>query len=284
MLQSFIFIYMIELLLVADKEWERAALLAEKYLDFEILVSICEATNNQQRLDEYMDRFENEGFSEYVYSWYLQQNKQGKLLERCKTFSKQRKEQKLTNFLSGHPSLLWLENVFERKFDNAAETLQKLAQEEVDSVIRQKTILSLSKLAKLVGNETDNEEFIENINARLELIAFQEELPDYLLEHFGYNTIKPQVIPAKDLIHLYICPEYKDATELEFKKALDLLSFIDESDLRNELMLQIWKNAIFRDSWNVESIDSPLDILQNKMFFKLADLSLVLGNFLILFH
>lgn len=225
-----------------------------------------------------MERFE--GFSEFVYSWYLQENKQGKLIERCRTMDKQKKDHKLTSFLNGHPSLSWMQNIFDKKFDAAASTLKKLAQDEVDSVTRQKTMLSLSKLSKLASKiNSDSEEFVETINTRLELIAFQEELPDYVLEHYGYNTMKPPVMSAKDLIFLYICQEYKDATELEFKKALDLLEFVSDSDLKNDLMLKIWKNAILRDNWNVDNVDSPMETLQNKMFFKLADISVVLGQY-----
>lgn len=31
--------------------------LAEKYLDFQMLIKICEKTQNQTRLDEYMEKF-----------------------------------------------------------------------------------------------------------------------------------------------------------------------------------------------------------------------------------
>jgi hypothetical protein len=42
---------------VADEEFERAAILAEKYCDFQILVQICELTGNRERLDQYMEKF-----------------------------------------------------------------------------------------------------------------------------------------------------------------------------------------------------------------------------------
>lgn len=253
--------------------------MAEKYLDFETLVLICESTDNQQRLDEYMDRFNNEGFSEYVYTWYLQKNKQGKLIERCRKVTKPRNLQKLTHFLSDHPSLSWMQNIYDRKFENAADTLRNLASEETESVVRQKTMLSLCKLSKLAASKTvAADPYIQDVNSQLELITFQEELPDYVLEQYGYDTAKPCVIPAKDLINLYICPEFKDASEVEFKKALDLLLYVENEDLREELCLNIWRNAILRDSWNVSNVDSPLEVLQYTLFFRLADLALTLGK------
>lgn len=226
-----------------------------------------------------MDRFSNEGFSEYVYMWYLQKNKQGKLIDRCRKVTKPRNIQKLTSFLSDHPSLSWMQNIYDKKFETAADTLRNLASEETESVVRQKTMLSLCKLSKLAApNTLPSDSYVEDVNSQLELITFQEELPDYVLEQYGYDTLKPCVIPAKDLINLYICSEYKDASEVEFKKALDLLIYVENEDLREELSLSVWRNAILRDSWNVETVDSPMDILQHTLFFRLADLALILGK------
>lgn len=267
------------MVLVVNKQWENAALLAEKYLDFRILVTVCEITDNQQRLDDYMNRFSNEGFSEFVYSWYMQENKQAKLISRCRKFTKTANNQTLSRFLSDHPSLSWMKDIFSQNFEMAAETLNDLALRETDSVRRRKTMLSLSKLSKLAAsNDQEQDRLINGINRDLELIEFQEELPDYVLEVFGYNTLKPSVIPVKNLIHLYICPEYSDNTELEFKKALDLLQYVHEDQLKTNLKLTIWRTAILKDTWNEKNVDSPLEVLQNKMFYKLADLAVMLGK------
>lgn len=270
---------MICCLVVGEKEWERAAVLAEKYLDFEALTIICESTDNQTRLDEYMERFTNEGFSEFVYSWYLQENKQGKLIDKCRQLGKSKNMQKLSTFLSGHPSLSWLQYVYDKKFSLASDVLQNLASEETESVVKQKTMLSFAKLAKLASPVVDeNDIHVKNINARLDLVALQEELPDYVLERYGYNVLKPSVIPAKDLINLYICSEYKEAGEIEYKKALELLRYISNDEQREELNLKIWRSAILRDSWTLGGIESPLEFLEHTLFYKLVDLAILLGN------
>ncbi|XP_072378626.1 nuclear pore complex protein Nup133 [Diabrotica undecimpunctata] len=264
--------------LLSEKEYEKAMLLAEKYLDFETLVIICEATDNQARLDEYMDRFSNNGFSEYVYNWFLKENKQGKLLDKYRKSGKSKNLQTLTHFLSDHPSLSWMQQIFEHKFPVAANTLFNLANTEKDSLTRQKTMLSLSKLAKLAGPTTSDLDFyVEKVNNRLGLINYQEELPDYVLQQFGYDTMKPSVIPPKDLIALHICKEYSDASEFEFKKALDILNFVDDDETRDELHLNIWRSAILRDSWNFRNLDSPMEVLNTTLFYKIVDLLLDLG-------
>ncbi|XP_044263471.1 nuclear pore complex protein Nup133 [Tribolium madens] len=262
---------------IQEKDWERCAKLAEKYLDFETLMILCESTGNQRRLDDYLERFSNEGFSEFVYNWFLKENKQGKLIDMCKHVGKSKNIQKLTNFLSGHPSLSWMQEIFDKKYNQAANTLQNLALNETESVTRQKTMFSLCKLAKLASGPV-NEEFLKNVQSRLDLIAYQEDIPDYVLQQFGYDPIHIRVIPPKDLINLYICKEYTEAGELEFKKALDLLAFIDDEELRQEMSLKIWRYALLRDLWDHENLDSPMEILQNKLFFKLVDLAMDLDG------
>lgn len=134
-------------------------------------------------------------------------------------------------------------------------------------------------MAKLAGPDTEDvDTYVDNINASLDLITFQEELPDYVLQQFGYDTMRPRVLSPKELINIYICNEFSDAGELEFKKALDILTFITEDDLKEELDLKIWRSAILRDSWNFKNLDSPMEVLQGTLFFKLIELSLVLGK------
>lgn len=82
-------------------------------------------TDNQNRLDEYMDRFGNDGFSEYVYNWFLKQNRQGKLIDRYRKSGKTKHVKKLTSFLNDHPSLCWMQQMFDKQFDMASHTLRE---------------------------------------------------------------------------------------------------------------------------------------------------------------
>ncbi|KAK5648850.1 hypothetical protein RI129_003742 [Pyrocoelia pectoralis] len=266
--------------LLTEKQWEKCAKLAEKYLDFEALIKICELTNNQHRLENYMQHFSSEGFSEFLYAWYLQENQPGKLISHYRTLTKSENTQKLSHFLTNHPSLAWIQNIYDDKFSSASTILKDLALKETESVVRQKTMFSISKLAMLASddNEDDIKNYVENINAQLELITLQEEVPDYVLQQFGYDTTNRKVLSPKELIHLYTSVEYKEAGDVEFKKALDLLGYVSEDELRSELLLHIWKAAILRDSWLEGNIDSPMEILQNTLFFKVCDLARILGG------
>ena len=119
--------------LVEDEQYELAAKLAEKYHDFQTLVIICDRTENQQRLDEYNERFKELNFMEFAISWHLKQNKQGNLFERFKN-----NQAELANFLRNHLSLAWIQLFFNGEMAKASNVLMELAQNEVELVARKK--------------------------------------------------------------------------------------------------------------------------------------------------
>lgn len=56
---------------VAEEEYERAAMLAEKYLDFQILIDVCQKTNNKEKINYYMDKFKHQVNVKFVFNSYL---------------------------------------------------------------------------------------------------------------------------------------------------------------------------------------------------------------------
>ncbi|XP_066258897.1 nuclear pore complex protein Nup133 [Euwallacea similis] len=259
---------------------EEALMLAEKYLDYEILVTICEGNNDEERLNEYMRRFKDTGFSEFVYSWYMKEGKQAKLLNRyCKSEEHLPEgRERLSRFLTAYPSLSWIQNICDKDFSSASEVLRQLGENETECVMTQKSMYSLSKLAKLAGPDaSDSDDHIEDINKKLQLIEFQEQIPDYVLQQQGFDASKPKVLIPWQIVSLYINTHYVDAKELEFRKALDVISFIEDDNERAELTLQVWRAALLRDTWNFPNLDNPLDCLRETLFFKLVDISVYLG-------
>lgn len=119
--------------LVEDEQYELAAKLAEKYFDFQTLVIICDRTENQQRLDEYIERFKSQNFSQFAISWHMKQNKQGDLFGRFKN-----NQVELAKFLNNHPSLAWIQLIFNGQMSKASNVLLELAQNEVELVARKR--------------------------------------------------------------------------------------------------------------------------------------------------
>lgn len=119
--------------LVEDEQYELAAKLAEKYFDFQTLVIICDRTENQSRLDEYIERFKELNFSQFAISWHMKQNKQGDLFERFRN-----NQLELAKFLNNHPSLAWIQLLFNGEMGKASNVLYELAQNEVELVARKR--------------------------------------------------------------------------------------------------------------------------------------------------
>lgn len=160
------------------------------------MVVICDRTKNQARLDEYIERFKEHDFSQFAINWHLQQNKRGDLFERFK-----RNQADLTRFLGDHPSLAWMQAIFNGNLSKAGRILLSLAQAETELFARKKTTLSLAKLACLASDENLNDQ-IETINAELTLIGYQAEVPKQLLRIFGYDTENQKVLKPEEIINV----------------------------------------------------------------------------------
>ena len=49
-----------------NEQYERAGSLGEKYCDFEILIRLCEATGNQERIQRYQQQFADKVYRTFV--------------------------------------------------------------------------------------------------------------------------------------------------------------------------------------------------------------------------
>lgn len=80
-----------------------------------------------------------QGFSDFVFRWYLETGKRGKLL--CQGAGQQGGE--LARFLQDYSSLAWLHQINTRDYTSACSTLRHLAQEESTYLSRKKVNLQL---------------------------------------------------------------------------------------------------------------------------------------------
>ncbi|CRL07223.1 CLUMA_CG020204, isoform A [Clunio marinus] len=255
--------------LVEDEQYELAAKLAEKYYDFQTLVIICDRTENQQRLDEYIERFKQLNFSQFAINWHMKQNKQGDLFERFRN-----NQVELAKFLNNHPSLAWIQLIFNGEMNKSSNVLADLGLNETELVARKKTKLSLAKLSAYAA-EMDMSQQIKDITKELHLIEHQNQIDKQILTDLGFDAKNMRVLQPGQMIELHISREYKNATEIEFRKAFELLAYVDDSlEYRNK----IWSEAIERDDWLKIDIEAPLDRIVETLFFKLVELCYMLDG------
>lgn len=135
-------------------------------------------------------------------------------------------------------------------------------------------MLSLSKLAAF-ASESDMTAQIEEINRELHLIDHQSQIDVEILTALGFDINNLRVLQPEEMIELYISEEYTKATETDFRKALELLIYSDDSlEFRNK----IWCASIKRDDWLNVNMDAPLDKINETLFYKLIELCYMLDG------
>ncbi|XP_053314464.1 nuclear pore complex protein Nup133 [Spea bombifrons] len=254
------------LLTLGQYAW--ASSLAEKFCDFDILVQICELTDNQTRLQRYMTQFSDQNFSDFLFRWYLEKGKRGKLLSQPVSQHGQ-----LAAFLQAHDHLSWLHEINSQDFGKAHRTLQTLANMETRYFCKKKTLLGLSKLAALAADFREDvlNEKIEEISQEEHFLLHQDTLPKQLLEEKQLDLNMMPVLSPVELIKLYISEENRRANEYDFKKALDLLDYINEDEDvdKEDLKLEILCKAIKRDVWSAsDGRDDPIEGTKETIFVK----------------
>jgi len=252
--------------------YEKASSLAEKYADFETLVLVCEKSDSEQRLHRYINEFASRGFSDFLYQYYLNKGQKGKLLQQPAAYHNH-----VNRFLNEHSDLSWLHDIRTNSFAKASNTLRNLAMQEQDYFGRKKSMLSIAKLCALASDEPQ-----QIVNDKVELIAdeqakmlHQETLPQCILDHLGESTATMRVMPPEELISLYVSEFNEEASEADFKKALDLVIHMqqdgaDAEQLTNPRLL-IWRQALLRDDWTSLSVDDPLESFKTTMFSRLLE-------------
>jgi nuclear pore complex protein Nup133 len=140
-------------------------------------------------------------------------------------------------------------------------------------------MLSLAKLSAYAA-ELDLSEQIDGINRDLHLIEHQNQIDPQILINIGFDMNNMRVLQPEEMIELYISEDYTTSTEIEFRKALELLSYVEDTiDYRNK----IWCAAIKKDNWLNMNTDSPMDKIIDTIFYKLVDLCYVLDSDLSMF-
>ncbi|KAI4880083.1 hypothetical protein NFI96_025378 [Prochilodus magdalenae] len=253
-------------------QYQWVAALAEKFCDFDILVQMCEQTDNQSRLQHYMTKFADQNFADFLFRWYMEKGKRGKLLSQPIA-----QHQQLASFLQAHQHLSWLHHIQIQDFQSAHRTLYSQANAETRYFSKKKTLLALSKLTALASDmpEPLQHKQIDDIVEQERFLLHQETLPKQLLEEKQQNPDTMPLLSAHNLINLYICDDNRGANEYDFKKALDLLEYIDEEDAvdMEALKREIFSKALKKDwkeNWSAsDGTDDPLEAAKDSIFVKI---------------
>lgn len=82
------------------------------------------------------------------------------------------------------------------------------------------------------------------------------------------------------MLQLYIGDDNKEAGPFDFKKALDLLEYVNDQEEKEELRRRIWCQAVLRDDWEDLNLDYPMETCKNMIFCQLFELLGLDGTFI----
>jgi len=221
---------------MAVEDYEGAGALAEKYVDFNILVSLCYKLKDMHRLESYFEKYGHLGFCEFTFDWYVQHEKTKELIE---TFSLSKYQAKLETYMQKNDSLAWHHYVLTGQYSKASGILANLATKQESSVANKKFLLNLTKLARLAGAERMVEETLEapqirdGVNKELEIIRFQDELPDKCLEVMGFDRMTMRVLSISEIIDAYTIEDVEPDSD-NYMQALKVSDCLPSEELKME--------------------------------------------------
>ncbi|RVE55286.1 hypothetical protein evm_000184 [Chilo suppressalis] len=260
---------------------ERAAVLAEKFKDYEMLIEMCINNNDLERLYSYIEKYSNEGVAELSFARIVERG--GALVPQLLRCTRPEVAPRLHAWLRavpGRASLLALHRMAAGDAAAAAPALAQLAATETDSVGRMTTMASLAKLCLLASDEPESQtsDLRRKIESSLSLAEQHTALPRDIRVHNGLDAEDTKVMQPEELIQMYIESESKNLTEYDMKKALDLTDYVRDMEQRDDLRLRVWCSCIRRDDWSSCCVDEPDAALREKMFFRLIELVHIMGG------
>ncbi|CAG4930345.1 unnamed protein product [Parnassius apollo] len=258
----------------------RAAALAEKFQEWELLVQLCVDDGDLPRLHALIDKYAHEGMAEIAFAW-LASGSGAKRALLVREFS-ERGGQRLERWLRGadeptRVQLLALQRLAARQHAAAAHALARLAPTHGAA-----TCASLAKLCLLASDEAEerSSDTWRQVERVLALSELQAALPAALRAQDVAAPDAPLAEPEQ-LLQLYIDSESKSLTEYDYKTALDLTEFIEDEDQREELRLQVWSACVAQEPWEKwerSGAELPADALRDSTLYRLADLVHLMGG------
>ncbi|XP_045502936.1 nuclear pore complex protein Nup133 [Colias croceus] len=259
---------------VTEGQLERAAALAEKFLELELLVDMCVRARRLDQLHAYLDKYEQQGISESAFG--LLASGPGEWRALLLRSLGARRASSLGRWLRAAPArreLCALHALARAPHGDAAPVLLDMADDE-ESVDRMATMASLSKLCLYADDSVEPAESKpawQRADELLALAAHHRALPAQL-QHAAERRHAPQ-----DLVQMYLDSDIKALTEYDYKKALDLTDFVEDPEVRDHLRLKIWSASILCEEWSGGG-EEPQLCVQATMFYRLLDLLNLMGS------
>jgi nuclear pore complex protein Nup133 len=269
-------------------QYEQALHLAEKYQDFAALIEICQATNDDRRLWRYAEQFKEDRFEIVVFEHFFVNKQYHKLLTPPHIYWNS-----LTEYLNDTPQanfLSWVHQIQTGDFGSAERTFDLLAQTELHSTFKQRTLLSLAKISHFAQKPESGEVpalsnmVLESVEARQQKL-YQINAQTLIRAILDSTDEDSPPLPSSALVKRLL--DVAHGTEhLEpgssLQLALDLYrnTTLLRSEFGNRDMLKnIWNRVLSLEHWNELADmlqrgqmddDTLRDEIERSIFFRTA--------------
>lgn len=149
--------------------------LARRHAAFPSLLQMCIDLDDHKRLRTLMKEsmgLKEGRFSRFVFDQCYQQGQYARLLRFGEEFGEE-----VAAYLEQHPLLLWLHQLYLRRFTKAADTLHTLAFSQKSAppnISHRRKLLHLAKLSALAGGAAGVEEEVHRLEADVDILGVQE--------------------------------------------------------------------------------------------------------------
>uniref|UniRef100_A0A146LS84 Nuclear pore complex protein Nup133 n=4 Tax=Lygus hesperus TaxID=30085 RepID=A0A146LS84_LYGHE len=243
--------------------------LAVKFLDMKALVELTYILKETENLPKYIEAYGDIGICEEIFGYLLKKGLKADLLSL--NLPSEHKH-KLEKSLESHRDIYWLNKLEEGESLQAVQALVSYAttyNKDVDKCER------MWSFAKLICKSEGISKFDAQINRHLECISAQRYLTDYLQNLGSSKSVK--AYNEVQIIQMLVSPQNTEVSEYHFKKALDLLRFVEDEVTKEKLKSDIWSKAVQveKDEFAALKVDSPVEEFADLLVFRL--LSLIVG-------
>lgn len=167
------------------------------------------------------------------------------------------------SLLDGHLDVFWLYKLSEGQPKEAVKSLVTYAKSYTANVDKSERMWTI---AKLIAKSSGFSDFDYEVDKRLDIVGAQRFLSVGLT----------RVYDETQIVQMLISPQEDDSGGelLHYKKALELLRWIDDDRVRDRLQNEIWTSAVNLEKSEFEKLqtDSPWSQFSNLLVFRLLEL------------
>ncbi|KAF6212156.1 hypothetical protein GE061_012677 [Apolygus lucorum] len=240
--------------------------LAVKFLDMKALVELTYILKETENLPKYIEVYGDYGICEEIFAYLLKKDLKADLLS---LDLPPEYKHKLEKSLENHQDIKWLNKL------ESGEPLQAVRALVSYAMVYNKDVDKCERMwsfAKLICKSEGISEFDSQIDRHLECISAQRYLTDYLQNLGSSKSVK--AYNAVQIIQMLVSLQNTEVNEYHFKKALDLLKFVEDKVTKEKLKNDIWSKAVQveQDEFAALKMDSPVEEFANLLVFRLLSL------------